>query len=716
MFDAASRQCVCREGEFVPEVGRCIKPRDRFWNADCDTCFGNPIYPLLGAKRQSIELGGFAGLALSATYDSIRKVPQSDPNELGYIRPAPTSFGMGWESSLHKSFLFGSTTTSSSTVLINAARGSGRWVTFQNANDGRGGFAPASAGISDRLITLRTAGGGWQYLDASARAMESYDGTGRLMSISPAGGGRLTMTYSDAATPANVAPQAGLLIRIGNQFGRALHFEYERPASATLAPRVKAMIDPAGLRTGFDFDAAGNLLQVNWPDGHARQLLYEHASFPWALTGYLDENLARAGTYTYDNTGRATGTERGAGADRYSVTWSQAPAWSVVETWDGSNDVIWRDHYLVMPMGTSVTLPNGATQQLQGSSLFGTVRATTETQQAGSGNGPAVKTAAVDANGNIIQRDEFNGARSCFSLDLARNNEITRVEGLGAGDACASALVAGALLPAGSRKTSTQWHPDWRLATRTAEPLKLTTSVYNGQPDPFAGGAIASCAPSSATLPDIKPIVVLCRRVEQATIDADGSKGFAAALQAGVANRVWQYSYNEFGQVLMAKDPLNNLTTYAYYADTTPEHTRGDLQSVTNALNQVTQYTRYNPQGQVLQMVDVNGVVADYGYDLRQRLTSVSVAGAASSYEYWPTGLLKRAVQPDGSFVAYEYDDAHRLTAVADAKGNRIEYTLDNAGNRTAEAVRDPAGNLARQLARVHDALGRVQQISGREQ
>jgi len=315
MFDEASRQCVCREGEFVPEVGRCIKPRDRFWNADCDTCFGNPIYPLLGAKRQSIEFGGFAGLALSATYDSIRKVPQSDPSELGFIRPAPTSFGVGWESSLHKSFLFGSTTTNSSTVLINAARGSGRWVTFQNANDGRGGFAPASAGISDRLITLRTAGGGWQYLDASARAMESYDGTGRLMSISPVGGGRLTLSYSDAATPANVAPQPGLLIRIGNQFGRTLQLEYERPASATLAPRVKAMVDPAGLRTSFAYDAAGNLLQVNWPDGHARQLLYEHASLPWALTGYLDENLARAGTYSYDNTGRATGTERGAGAD-----------------------------------------------------------------------------------------------------------------------------------------------------------------------------------------------------------------------------------------------------------------------------------------------------------------------------------------------------------------------------------------------------------------
>jgi len=361
-------------------------------------------------------------------------------------------------------------------------------------------------------------------------------------------------------------------------------------------------------------------------------------------------------------------------------------------------------------------LPNGASSGFEARLSDRGPLLERQSQPAGSGCSAASQSLVYDANGNVSQRDNFNGARSCFAFDLSRNIETIRVEGLNSSAGCAATVAASTALPAGSRKTSTQWHPDWRLATRTAEPLKLTTWVYNGQPDPFAGGAIASCAPSSATLPDNKPIVVLCKRVEQATIDADGGKGFAAPLQAGVANRVWQYSYNEFGQVLTAKDPRNNTTSYAYYADTTPEHTRGDLQSVTNALNQVTRYTRYNPQGQVLQMMDANGVITDYSYDLRQRLTSVSVAGATSSYEYWPTGLLKRAVQPDGSFVAYEYDDAHRLTAVADAKGNRIEYTLDNAGNRTAEAVKDPAGNLARQLARVHDALGRVQQISGREQ
>ena len=91
------------------------------------------------------------------------------------------------------------------------------------------------------------------------------------------------------------------------------------------------------------------------------------------------------------------------------------------------------------------------------------------------------------------------------------------------------------------------------------------------------------------------------------------------------------------------------------------------------------------------------------------------MAGQLTSYEYWPTGLLKKLTQPDGSFAGYEYDGAHRLVAVSDNLGNRIEYTLDSAGNRTAEAVKDPGGNLRRSLSRSMDALGRVQQATGRE-
>ena len=57
----------------------------------------------------------------------------------------------------------------------------------------------------------------------------------------------------------------------------------------------------------------------------------------------------------------------------------------------------------------------------------------------------------------------------------------------------------------------------------------------------------------------------------------------------------------------------------------------------------------------------------------------------------WPTGLLKKATNPDGSFVEYVYDAAHRLTEIRDGALNRVVYTLDNMGNRTAENTYDPS-------------------------
>ncbi len=42
-------------------------------------------------------------------------------------------------------------------------------------------------------------------------------------------------------------------------------------------------------------------------------------------------------------------------------------------------------------------------------------------------------------------------------------------------------------------------------------------------------------------------------------------------------------------------------------------------------------------------------------------------------------------------------------------------YTRDAAGKCIGDQVKDPGGTLARSLSRVNDALGRVQQTTGRE-
>jgi YD repeat-containing protein len=60
-----------------------------------------------------------------------------------------------------------------------------------------------------------------------------------------------------------------------------------------------------------------------------------------------------------------------------------------------------------------------------------------------------------------------------------------------------------------AQTTSGQWHASLPLKTASATPGRITTWVYNGFPDPFNGGATASCAPATALLPDGSSIVVL---------------------------------------------------------------------------------------------------------------------------------------------------------------------------------------------------------------
>ena len=323
---------------------------------------------------------------------------------------------------------------------------------------------------------------------------------------------------------------------------------------------------------------------------------------------------------------------------------------------------------------------------------------------------------SYDSNGNISSKDDFNGNRTCMGYDSTRNFETVRVEGMASSSNCAGVIGAGAGLPAGSVKVSTMWHPIWRHEIRRAEPLKLTTWVYNGQPDPFNGGAITTCAPGSAALPDGKPIAVLCKKVEQATMDVDGGQGFSAMPEPNTPLRQQSWTYNQYGQVLTVKGPrtdVNDTTTFSYFAATGVDHNAGDLQQITNALGQVTTFTRYSRSGQLLRMVDANNVVTDNVYDLRQRLVSSTVGGLTTSYLYDSAGQLRQLTAADATTLGFTWDDAHRLVKATDQAGNSVTYILDSAGNRTVDQIKDASGTLVRTVSRSFDALNRIQQSTG---
>jgi YD repeat-containing protein len=690
--------------------------------------------------------------------------------------------------------------------------------------------------------------------------------------------------------------------------------------------------------------------------------VYENTSLPWALTGVVDERGIRYSTFTYDTAGRALSTEHAGGVDRFSVSYGTPPAITVTQTYDPSTLLTTRTHDWQAPAGVQLTRPNGETTSASTSTVLGYPQATGQSQPAGSGCAAANSASTFDASGNLTSTDDFSGQRSCFAYDSS-NRETVRVEGLVTTVACSSVLPGNSILPPGSRKIETSWHADRRLPVNASEPLSITSTVYHGQPDPFNGNLVANCT-TAAALPDGKAMPLVCRQMVRATTDTDGALGLAAAIDTNVPARSSSFTYDVMGRVLTSTDPLNRLTTYAYYGasagfsgsntnsdasfssvslllhgdgadgstaffdsgsfpkapvvgggaqistaqsmhggasmkfngssslltyphdatldlasgDFTIEasvyisslmyhnvilqkdqsfgttftsyafyvatsgqlqggigtgngagysqwltsapglitsgqfyhvaftrqgsvlrlfvngalvqtatqtgtpvdggkplvigrypsgggtadgwfngyidelritkgmaryiasftrptqafpnagfavidpnetgHSAGDLQSITDAAGHATQFTLYDRAGRVKRMVDPNGVVTDTAYTPRGWVSSVMVTppgGTArtTSYTYDNAGQMTGATLPDGTTLGYSYDAAHRLTGVTDAKGNSVTYTLDNTGNKTGEQVKDPSGNLQRNITRVYDALNRVQQVTG---
>ncbi|MBI3773004.1 MAG: hypothetical protein HY272_09930 [Gammaproteobacteria bacterium] len=486
----------------------------------------------------------------------------------------------------------------------------------------------ADSDINDKLTEYRDLTGnttGWQ-LTTNTNDIESYDASGRLLSITNRVGETQTLTY-DAQNR---------LYQVFDSFSRAITFAYDTQN------RIQTMTDPEGGVYIYGYGVNNNLISVAYPDNKTRTYLYENTSFPHALTGIIDENGNRFATYAYDSQGRAISSEHAGGTEKVSLAYNT----------DGT---------------TTVTDALNTSRTYSFQTILGVVKKTGQSQPGGSGCGPASSATTYDPNGNIASKTDFNGTVTTYTYDLTRNLETARTEAYGTANA---------------RTLNTQWHATFRLPTAIAEPLKLTTYTHD------ANGNVLT-------------------QTEQATIDSNGSQGFAATLVG--SPRVSTYTYNTFGQVLTVNGPrtdVNDTTTYTY-------DTQGNVSSVTNALNHLTQITNYDASGRPLRIVDPNGLVTTLTYSPRGWLTSRNVGGESTGFQYDGVGQLLSVTLPDNSVIAYTYDAAHRLTDIQDAAGNRIHYTLDLMGNRTKEDVTTATNSLTQTRSRVFDALSRLAQALG---
>ena len=504
--------------------------------------------------------------------------------------------------------------------------------------------------VSNGNFIYRSGGGEYWVFDSSRKLIATGNASGDKVTIS-------------GANP----------IIATNQFGRQLALHKNGNG-------VLSSIElPDGSELQYDFDSSLRLetvkiqkVQGTFP---VSKYYYEDARYPWVITGIANESGQRISVYEYDDKGRAFRSSNFAipSVNKYTLNYSS---------------------------GTQVIDPLGTTRKYTFTyDGFSTVDIID----------PKIAPSAAitnDVKGRPFVEYDFNNNQACVFYNDPTNKSRVRIEGMQKYAGCAGYDAIGITLPVGARKISTEWHPDWSLPTRVAEPLRRSTYVYNGQPDPLNGNAIASCAPSAAAYPDGKPLAALCKLVLQDTTDATGTSGFSAAVTGSA--KVWTYAYNAQGQRISETQPApGGTTTYSYYTDTTSTHSVGDLQSSVDATGKTTVFSSYTTDGRLLQKTDPTGLVTSYTYDARGRLLTQAMGDLVTTMAYSPLGLVSSVKSPNGHAIAYTYDAANRLTGWSDNRGNSGTYVLDGMGNRTAETIKGAGGDVAWQLSRSINAINR---------
>lgn len=305
----------------------------------------------------------------------------------------------------------------------------------------------------------------------------------------------------------------------------------------------------------------------------------------------------------------------------------------------------------------TVTGPTGQQEIYHFALIQGSYKVTQIDRLASASVPAATFLKTYDAFGFVASTTDWNGNVINF-VNNARGLQISRTEAAGTPQV---------------RTITTTWHPTFRLPTQIQEPGKTTDFTYD------ANGFLLTRTETDTT--------------------------------GGPMNgqtRTWTFTYTPTGLVATVDGPRTNVTDVT----TNTYTTQGYLKTVTNALGHVTDITSHNSRGLPLVMKDANNVETHLAYHPRGLLRSTTVKSsqgdATTTLDYDLAGQLIRITRPDGSVLNYEYDAAHRVAAVSNNLGERIEYALDAAGNRTTETVKSATSTIVRTQSRTFDTLSRL--------
>jgi len=566
----------------------------------------------------------------------------------------PSAMGVQWSHSFNRSLVL----TGYPVATLLMSRPDGTQESFTKA---AGVWTGGVAQVDTLVETDNTEGvaTGYTVFIGALRHTETYSATGLLQTVTDEAGQGISLTYSTTSTPAKVAPTPGLLLTVTDPKGRQLIFSYNGSGN------VSAVTLPDGGTLSYAYDSNGNLSTVKYPDGAIRTYVYAPPSFTGTvftyndLSGYIDEAGVRYSSTTYDGSGRATSSRFAGGVGSTQITYNG----------NGTSTVQY-------PLGHSATIGF--------SSANGTNEVSSIDQPCGPDCDQPWQSLTYDANGFQTSATDFNGNLTTTQFD-GHDLLDQQVDESGGED---------------QRTTNTTWdtvlrNPVARTVLNAAGTAVAETEwVYNagGQTiarceiDPAQAG-VYTCAVAGTPPPGVRrSTYTYCTAID--------------ATQCPVIGLLLS--------VVGPRTDVSDVTSYTYYMTDSSTAQHGDLQSVTDAMGQVTTYLTYDGAGRTTSMQDADGAVTSLTYSPRGWLTSRTVGGATTTMGYTPYGAVASVTDPDGVVTTFTYDGAHRLTDITDTQGNDIHYTLDAAGNKTAEQIQTSSGTVVHNLARTYDSLGHL--------
>ncbi|HET7436830.1 MAG TPA: PKD domain-containing protein [Thermoanaerobaculia bacterium] len=530
-------------------------------------------------------------------------------------------------------------------------------------------------------------------IHSSGRRIDfARDAAGRITTITDSAGE--THTYSYDAN--------GDLKSVTDPTNRTTTFTYDA------AHRLLEYFDAAGRRgVRNDYDLNGRLISMTDSDGHVTTMTFDPAL-------RRETTIDRAGhplITTYDENGRVVSMSAGTKETRATydslgnmISWTDWLGRTSTFTYDGNGNLLTETDsaghvtthtYNSFGQETSTTDPKGHTVTYMfddhGNLLStkdpvgaetkyvydGAGRRTTETYADGT-----TRSFHYNAAGHVSEEIDENGGTTSYTYDAAgRRTSVTTPEG---GTATYSYDAAG-------RHTSTTTARG-TTSVEFDEAGQVDAMVdEQGHRTVLAGNTAGQ--PVSAHLPDDSDWSM--------QYDANGLA--AGATRSGLAPTHYirdaagaitgftrggyseSYEADAEGRRSAMTDAEGRTTRFGYDV-----HDR--LASVTDPLGHVLT-TTYDAAGNRETVKDQRGNETRFVYDANNRLTAVQQAdGRSTAYGWNEVGELVSAQAPNGSIRQYSYDSAGHLATATETGGGVSAYAWNGDGN--LETAQDPLLNL----------------------